>query len=183
MPRNTDAINTPVHQPKKEIHSGDMKIEQRDTIDMEISPLLRTGDSIEVADGGTSLAYAEDVAFAEEPIRVRIERSTEKNSPHYVPCWVNGRGAEVFKDGKWHVLGALPLGVPFITRRKYVEVIALAKNDSIDTHPPTPSDILEGKNVENTVDIVTTAKYPFSVIEDPNPRGREWLSKVMYSRA
>jgi hypothetical protein len=188
MPRPNQAINNPVNAPKKEIHTGDMHIEQRDTISMSLdpedSPLLRSGDSISLAEpGGINMAYVNEIAFNEEPIEVRIERSNEKNAPRWVPCWVNGRGAEVFRDGKWHILGALPLGIPCITRRKYIEVLALAKQDSVDTKPPTPSDILEGKNDVNDVEISTTAKYPFSVLKDNNPRGAEWLNKLMYLRA
>jgi hypothetical protein len=190
MPRNSDAINNPVNSPKKEIHTGDMHIEQRATIDMDAieSTLLRDGDSIVLAEAQTreeAARYQAQLAFNEEPIEVRIERSNEKNAPRWVPCWVNGRGAEVFDPvGKrWQILGALPLGVPCITRRKYIEVLALAKQDAVDTRPPTPSDILEGKNDVNEVDITTTAKYPFSVLKDNNPRGADWLNKLMYLRA
>jgi hypothetical protein len=188
MPRPNQAINNPVNSPKKEIHTGDMHIEQRATIDMGTveSTLIRSGDSISLAEpGGIDKAYVDEIAFNEEPIEVRIERSSEKNAPRWVPCWVNGRGAEVFDPvGKrWHILGALPLGVPCITRRKYIEVLALAKQDAVDTRPPSAQDILSGANDVNEVDVTTTAKYPFSVLKDNNPRGADWLNKLMYLRA
>jgi len=190
MARNTDAINNPVHQPGKEIHTGDLKIEQRATINMDNveSTLLRDGDSLVLAEAQSKEEtenYQAQLAFNEEPIEVRIERGSEKYAPKWVPCCVNGRGAEVFDPvGKrWHILGALPLGVPCITRRKYIEVLALAKQDAVDTRPPTTTEILNGTNDVNEVEITTTAKYPFSVLRDNNPAGRDWLNKLMYLRA
>lgn len=188
MPRPTEARNNPVNAPGKEIHTGDMHIEQREPIDLSTieSTLIREGDTIALAEPGAMMdaeAYAAEIAFNEEPIEVRIERGSEKNAARWVPCWVNGRGAEVFTQGRWHILGALPLGVPCITRRKYIEVLALAKADSIDTKPPTPMEILNGTNDVNDVEVTTTAKYPFSVLKDKNPRGGEWLNKLMYLRA
>lgn len=188
MPRNPDAINNPVNTPAKEIHTGDMHIEQRAPINLDDveSTLLRSGDSIvlaEAQDAEIAADYHRKLAFNEEPIEVRIERSHEKNAPRWAQCWVNGRGAEVFADGRWHVLGALPLGVPCITRRKYIEVLALAKQDAVDTKPPTPMEILNGTNDVNEVEITTTAKYPFSVLRDLNPAGADWLNKLMYLRA
>ena len=190
MPRPNHAINNPVSAPRKEIHTGDMHIEQRDTINLDEveSTLIRDGDSIVLAEAQTKAEaadYQAQLAFNEEPIEVRIERSSEKNAPRWVPCCVNGRGAEVFDTvGKrWQILGALPLGVPCITRRKYIEVLAMAKQDSVDTRPPTTTEILNGTNEVNEVEITTTAKYPFSVIRDNNPAGGEWLNKLMYLRA
>lgn len=190
MARHTDAKFNPVNQPGREINTGDLKIEQRATIDLDTveSTLLRDGDSIVLAEAQTkeeAADYQAQLAFNEEPIEVRIERSSEKNAPRWVPCCVNGRGAEVFDPAakRWQVLGALPLGVPIITRRKYMEVLALAKQDSVDTRPPTTTEILNGTNDVNEVEITTSAKYPFSVLRDNNPRGADWLNKLMYLRA
>ncbi len=91
---------------------------------------------------------------------------------------MNGKGAEVFSDGKWITLGFLPVGQPIITRRKYVEGIARAKRDTIDTKHVS-ADKAETEYIDNSIDRNTSAIYPFSMIRDNNPKGVDWLAKVM----
>ena len=173
-----DAINTPVKATGKELNTGNMHINQRADIDMDESPLLRTGESLEAVSIDLDQAYFEALSFAEEPVCIRLERSSAKNPPKTVPCWVQGKGAEVFSDGKWWTLGFLPIGQPIITRRKYVEVLARAKVDSIDTQH-VDANQAETEYIDNTVRINTSALYPFSMIRDNNPKGADWLTKVM----
>ena len=47
--------------------------------------------------------YADQLKMAEDPVTIIIHPSQEKNPPQVVDCWVNGRGAEVFVNGKWTV--------------------------------------------------------------------------------
>lgn len=176
-----DAINTPVKAASKEQNTGTMHINQRDDIDMDDSPLLRVGESLVAVDIDLNQAYMEALAFAEEPVCIRIEKSTQKNPPKTVPCWVQGKGAEIFKDGKWWVLGFLPIGTPIITRRKYIEAIARAKVDTVDTEHASAAQFTTGavNYIENKVCINTSALYPLSVIRDNNPKGADWLTKIM----
>ena len=78
-------------------------------------------------------------------------------------------------NGKWVVLGFLPVGIEVTTKRKYVEVLARSKVDNISTDVGS---MLED-DPRNTLDISTSSKAPFSVIEDRNPMGRAWLSKLI----
>jgi hypothetical protein len=173
-----DAIDTPLKTGGKELHTGDMKISQRKEIDMDDSPLLRTGESLEAVDIPMDQNYLEALAFAEEPIIINIQRSSAKNPATCVPCWVNGKGAEIYKDGKWWVLGFLPVGVPIVTRRKYVEAIIRAKFDSVETQHVDAQEA-ETDYIDNTVRVNTSAIYPLSVIRDNNPKGADWLTKMM----
>ena len=173
-----DAINNPTKTGGKELNTGDMPINQCEAIDMDESPLLRTGQSLIAVDIELDQSYLQALAFAEEPVCIRIEKSSQKNPPKTVPCWVDGVGAEVFKDGKWYKLGFLPIGQPIITRRKYVEVIARAKIDTINTEHDSESREESGF-IDNSAPISTSAVYPFSMIRDNNPKGADWLTKIM----
>ena len=101
-----EAINTPVRRTRKEFHSDDTPIDQRESIDLnqEIDH-----EHIIVADQPITSDYAKLLAFGEEPVTIRIEKSSEKFAPVVVDCWVNGKGAEVFMNGHWVVLGYLPV--------------------------------------------------------------------------
>jgi hypothetical protein len=52
-----------------------------------------------------------------------------------VDCWVNGKGAEVWDERtrKWMEFNFLPVGLPIITKRKYVEVLARSKSMKVNT--------------------------------------------------
>ena len=168
-----DAINTPIRRSRKETHSDDQLIEQRDSIDMSGEEVNH--ENIVLASAPLTTDYGRNLAFMEEPVTIRIEKSAEKHAPLVVDCWVNGRGAEVFLNGQWLVLGYLPVAREITTKRKYLEVMARSKVDNIQTNVGEPGE----ENPRNTVDISTSSKAPFSVLEDKNPMGREWLSRLM----
>lgn len=170
----TDAINRPTQRPRRETHTGDMQIGQKDDIDLSLdSPIIHGENLKNLADDKELQA---GLAFMEEPMTIRIEENTRSDFPEtHVPVMVNGRGAEVFQNGQWLPIGWLPIGVPLTTKRKYVEVLARAKPDAIQT-------VHDDANVErprNTVRRRTSAAYPLSIIQDNNPRGHEWLSRIM----
>ena len=61
------------------------------------------------------------------------------------------------------------------TKRKYVEVLCRAKIDTINT-------MVEDATVENPANHIsraTSSRASFSVLEDRNPKGAEWLRSVM----
>lgn len=170
---STDAIHRPIiKRTRRETHTGDLPIGQKPVIDLDD---YQRGDEVIIpVSAGTDMEYVAELAFNEEPMTIRIERSSEKFSPKVVDCWVQGRGAELFVNGKWMVCGWLPVGQPIITRRKYVEVLARAKPDAVTTEV-----IRKDESEENNLVRYTSSKYPFSVIRDDNPRGYSWLVQVL----
>lgn len=68
-------------------------------------------------------------------------------------------------------------GVKTKVKRKYVEVLARGVNTGYDQVQRDPSD-------RASLDMIPTTRqsYPFSVIYDPNPLGREWLETIMAER-
>jgi len=161
----------PVRSAPRELHTGDIKVEQHPPIE-DRDDL----DNVVVAPSQVlDKDYAAQLAFNEEPVTIRIEPSSEKFAPKVVDCWCNGKGAEIVINGKWVSTGALPVGRVVTTKRKYVEILARSKIDSIQTR----HDSSEAERPANYIDRFTSSRAPFSVIEDKNPRGAEWLTKLV----
>ena len=168
------AIHTPTSFPSaKEIHTDDLEVGQYDAVNLDKE---RTSDIVLPVDGEQldTDQYLRSMKFYEEPMTISIHRSADKFPAPVVDLWVDGKGAEQFVNGKWMICGWLPVGVPCITKRKFVEVLARAKTDSVQTR------VVKHENHEdNLADRTTSTKYPFSVIQDSNPMGHQWLSKVL----
>lgn len=158
---------------RKEVHTGDLEVGQRTSVNLD---LPRESESIIGIDENLDQDDLAALAFMEEPITIVIQKSSEKFAPNVVDCWVNGRGAEIFDEGlgKWMVCGWLPVGKPVTTRRKYVEVLARAKPETIETEVRKYED-----REDNIAHRNVSTKYPFSVLQDKNPKGYAWLTKVI----
>lgn len=175
-----DAKNSPVTRQynRKEAHTGEMPVAQKSDIDMSLDSQIVHGEALANVSGDTEInkGYMADLSFMEEPVTIRIEENSRSDFPEtHVAVQVNGRSAEVFQNGQWLPIGWLPIGVPLITKRKYVEVLARAKSDSIKTQ----HDDATVATPRNTLQRRTSANYPLSIIQDNNPRGHEWLSRIM----
>lgn len=166
-----DAATAPVRRPPRELHTEDIGIQQKPTIEDH-----NDFENVTVApENVLGSRHLELLAMAEDPVTIRIERSGDKNAPPAIDCWVNGRGAEVLVNGKWVALGYLPVGQILTTKRKYVEVLARAKVDTINTRVEDR----ESETPKNLIDRNTWSRAPFSVIEDKNPLGAEWLTRLV----
>lgn len=157
----------------REINTQDMKVGQSAPITLDDGPIDREQVVLPV-DTPLIDDYAKALSFAEEPVTIRVSPSAEKFAPTVIDCAVNGKGAEVFVGGRWHELGVIPVGREVTTKRKYVEVLARSKQDNVSTRIEQRTD-----GEENIVDRSTYHKAPFSVIEDRNPMGAEWLTRIM----
>lgn len=181
MPRGipNQAKNNPVKMPAPEVHTADLPIGQPPEIKMPEHGLPERGEVI-LVDKPLEREHADALAFAEEPITIRIEPSAEENAPLVVDCWVNGKGAEVFVNGKWLEFNCLPVGMPVTTKRKYVEVLARSKVDRIRTIEENrqPGDNEDGFKMRRS----SSSKSVFSVLNDKNPKGAEWLTRLMQER-
>lgn len=177
-----DAVNNPVKREyvRKAVHTSDMPITVKDDIDLD-KPIVHGESLLNVtADKMPSQDYLEMLAFMEDPVTIRIEENSGSDFPEtHVPVYVNGKEAEVFQNGKWVPIGWLPIGVQLTTKRKYVEVLARSRSESIktvhdDATVAIPRNTLQRRNRSN---------YPLSVIEDRNHRGHQWLSNIMIQHA
>lgn len=175
---NDSALNRPVNKPRRETNTADMQMGQKDDLDLSIGATLTHGESLVDVAGDVTHAqqYMSALAFMEEPVTIRIEENSRSDFPEtHVPVAVNGKDAEVLQNGSWLSIGWLPIGAALTTKRKYVEVLARSRSDSIKT-------VHDDANVErprNTLNRRTSSNYPLSIIQDNNPRGHEWLSRIM----
>jgi len=169
------AINTPVRRAQKETLSADMPLGQKpDIVLPDVGPVNRE-QVITTLEEPLVDDYAAALKFAEEPVTVMIHPKQEANAPIVVDCWVNGRGAEVLMNGQWVVFNCLPVGKPVVTKRKYVEALLRSKIDTINT-------IHEDATVErpdNRVSRITSSNAVMSIIGDNNPKGAEWIRRLM----
>lgn len=158
---------------RREIHTGDIKIEQKSAI---IGAGADREPEIVVADKPLNDDYAQELAFNEELVTIRIEPSSEKNAAKHIYVAVQGKGCEVWdaRNNGWLEMTYIPVGQPLTIKRKYLEVLARAKSDSVTTK----HDDAGSEYIDNRVERVTSAVCALSVLEDMNPRGAAWLTEL-----
>lgn len=105
---------------------------------------------------------ASEEAFMNESVTIEIHTTTDENQPPQVVVNVNGVNTVFFR------------GVPTVTKRKFVEVLARMKETKYTERVTNPMDPSSIEHIPRTVMV-----YPFSVLEDRNPKGRAWLNHVM----
>jgi hypothetical protein len=108
------------------------------------------------------------LAFMEEPVKVIISDDNGKNPEKFMYLAVNGRGAG--PNGiPW-----VPRGVEVTIKRKFLNVLAGARQVKYTNYEEVNSEgIRESKQRATAND-----RYPFSVVEDLNPRGIAWLRQL-----
>jgi hypothetical protein len=101
-------------------------------------------------------------AFMNEKVCIMIHEDQNKDSLDIETPSVNGVNQPIIRGQKTWV------------KRKYVEAIARATMTRFVQHQPDPTRIDYIQMVEKIVPCL-----PFSVYEDPHPRGREWLDRIV----
>ena len=105
-------------------------------------------------------------AFMNEMVTVMVADTTDENvNPMPTPS-VNG------------VMQPIMRGVPTRVKRKYLEVLARCKETKYSQRTANP---MEPDRIEMIPRTAFT--YPFSVVEDLNPKGNAWLKAVMAEAA
>lgn len=155
---------------RQELHSDKLAIEQKPPI-VDSSTYegdIVTGEKIGDAD------YADELAFMEEPVTIRLEPSSDKNAATAFPIWVNGKMAEVYQSGRWDEIGYLPVGRVLVVKRKVLEVIIRAKTDTVHTKVQE----MDSERPNNVIQRFTAPVHSFSILEDRNPRGPQWVTEL-----
>lgn len=118
---------------------------------------------IEVIDSVLTGEKAAIEAFMAEKINVIVLDSADETENEIVETWVNGRVQRFLR------------GTPQWVKRCYVEALARAKRT-------TYRQVLDermGVQAFNQMRPNHTLAYPFTVLEDPNPKGPHWLRGVL----
>lgn len=105
----------------------------------------------------------EALAFMEEEITVLVHESTNPVDEQLVEVWNDGTPQRFQR------------GVEQRVKRKYVEVLARAKKTVHRNEKYKDSNGDDAYRYPSS----TALKYPFSVVEDANPRGKAWLRSVL----
>jgi len=160
---------------QKETDSREFQIGEAKTITPKT-----TADDVGIikADDADKIALkhqTEELAFNNEWVDIIIMPSQQKNAASIFEVWTNGKKAEMLINGKPVEIGALPVDQEITVRRYTVEQIARARV----TNYQTAHEDANVPNPRNTTVPNTTPVHSFSVLHDPNPRGREWLGQVM----
>ena len=111
-------------------------------------------------------SYAEQLAFLEEPVEVMVAEPQDEKESNLVQLFVQGRSQMIIP------------GQPIVIKRKYLEVLARAKQ--IRYKPVVKINDLTGAPVNMMIPRLVL-RYNFSVIQDKNPKGAEWLRRILAS--
>ena len=139
----------------------------------------RASSMIHAVDSPLDPEYVKALQFAEDAVVIMLAQSSERHASEWKDCWVNGKGIEVFKDGRWQEFKAIPRGKRVMTKRKYVEVLARAKEDNITTKPIQHRDHEENLILHNVIMTsgITILHDPAGVA--PGTKGYEWFEKMI----
>lgn len=115
-----------------------------------------------VAESKDFRQLAADEAFMNELVTIEVHATTDENQAPHIIVNCNGVNQPIVR------------GVPMQVRRKYVEILARMKETKYTQVTPNPAapDVSEMRARSGLA-------YPFSLVEDPNPRGRAWLQNVL----
>lgn len=164
-----DAVNRPAIGTTELAHTGDMPVGQQLAQPFDIpplgEPLVREPEAVEPVAAPLTPNDFDAIMFMEELVKIRIEPLQEKHPRKIVDVYVNG-------VAEW-----IPVGRPWILRRKFVEILARAKPISVQTQH---EGIGEGEDgmPNNRIIRNTSSMFPFSVLQD-SQRGIEWLNRLM----
>ena len=96
-----------------------------------------------------------------EPVRIIVMETGEEGSLQVITPCVNGVNQPIVR------------GQETVVKRKFVEALARCRTTKYQQrHNP-----IERDKIENVP--ITVQTYPFSVLEDRNPKGRAWLQGIV----
>lgn len=155
---------------RRETHSEDFPVAQPPEIDAsDLDTDIRRDILIadpELLAQNAKRAYLDQLAFNEEFLTIYLYRGQDEFSPNSHTFGVNGKTVTVDVEK------------PTLVRRKYVEIIARSQPFKVRTNVIKPQGGNENEAIKNLWQRHKSAQYPFTVIEDKNPRGRAWLESV-----
>jgi hypothetical protein len=168
-PIETLAKNNPVFTPTQNVTSEELTPAPEKTVSFDNGIRQEAGSEIILERDAINFdEKAAILAFMEEPVKVIISDDSGKNPEKYIYLAVNGRGAG--PNGiPW-----VPRGVEITVKRKFLNVLAGARQVKYTNYEEVNS---EGER-QSKQRATANDRYPFSVVEDLNPRGIDWLRQL-----
>ncbi len=163
---------------REPISTDDVDVEQKSAFEFSLEDAFEhPGGEIIIPPEVLKADYEEAIKFSREPVEIYIQPSPEKFGAKTVPCWVNGKGIELFDkvSRRWYETGEIPRGMDIITRRMYVEVLLRSKTDAYVT------EIIRQPGEEPVNKLVpgTAVNYPIQIVQDVSPHARQWFTRMV----
>lgn len=152
----------------KELYSGDLPVRQMEDVGDGVTLDTLEPEVIVTDENLAAKEYLDELKFMEEPVTIVLHRGREKHAPEYHDFYVNGQAVWVKVD------------TPTVLKRKFVEVMARAQPVSIETKSHAIEEDESAATINRAIRSLS-AQFPFSVVNDPNPKGAAWLAQVMRS--
>ena len=167
---NTVRSTQPVRSTRGFIDTNEQKVGQDRTRSMKSTGPAREAlepGLVEPVENPVSKEKLDMLAFMEEELTILVHDSNDPTDEPF-PEVINGgdRNRQYFIRGQEQQV-----------KRKYVEVLARAKRTT------RGNEKFKDANGDDAYRYPSHSalRYPFSVIHDPNPRGKDWLKSVLAS--
>lgn len=149
---------------RQHTETSDQKIGQDHPREMpSTGPARIEPPQIEMVDKPVTGDKLKLLAFMEEEMTILVHDSTNPTDEP-IPYVLNGGQRQAFARGQEQKV-----------KRKYVEVLARMKRQSFTQERYKDSQGIDAiRNIPHSALV-----FPFSVIHDPNPRGRDWLKAIL----
>ena len=162
MPRK----NPTTFVPMEEESTGTVEVTDKINAAGEVETVVEVNDETDIE----LAAYVdhekiEMLKFMEEPVTIHILDSADKNADQIFQVSVNGR-TKLFERNKTYTV-----------KRKYVETLLRARPVQYTQKKLDVRDVSDGVNAYKDVGR-RGLRYPFTIVEDKNPRGIEWFKHV-----
>jgi hypothetical protein len=129
--------------------------------------------AVQIADEGVPLvepvvanvdlrALVSSEAFMNEPVTIRLHETSDENLQQVAVLNCNGVNQPVAR------------GTTVTIKRKFIEILARMKETKYTQRMLNPSEPDRMEMVPRSGLV-----YPFEVLEDKNPKGREWVSHIL----
>ena len=124
----------------------------------------------EVGGGPVDETWAEMMRFNEDPITFMLLPDAAKNAEDPVYCACNGDMAPVQPHRGW-----IYRGKEYTVPRKYIEALLRAKLINY-----TQRKEIDPNGIQQIINVPSVAcRYQLRIINDPHPRGNEWIKHIM----
>lgn len=175
---SAEGIDILTRTSKNEFDTRSVKQEQKAPVKMpDLTDPFSLDSEIITHDDELDMDYLDQLSFFEEPVKILIHRGSDAIGSRTTDYVANqGVPAELLIKGKgWVPVGFLPRGQSIIIKRKIVAQLAAARLENVKTN------VIErdGHNPDNYLERTITHPCPFSVLEDRNPKGADWLTKTL----
>ena len=147
-------------RPRMQADTRNMNVGQSPDIILNDGTLATGGLIVEPVAGSMNKSYLDELAFNEEEMVVMVNETSDENAENPVIVGNGGVFAQFFR------------GQATVAKRKFVDCL-IVKSGRVTT-PETLNGAGERTNV---IRQQSAHKYPFMVVEDKNPKGREWLTR------